>query len=151
VKVIDRAFDALMGLPCWGVQWDAQLGLSFSFGAPSLNIRHPYTSSARSPRVQRHARYRNVTVRGAWWMWTWCGRWRLRLADDAHTVTAATSKRRREEALGLLDGQRLIGAGVDPVNGATELLFDCGAALRLSDSVARTARSGRCICPASEC
>ena len=135
MNVIDQTFAALIGLPCWGVQWEAQLGLSFSFGAPLVRVRHPYVSTARSPRVQRHASYRIVTVRGAWWLWAWCGHWWLRLADDEETFTATTSKRKQQEALRLLDGQRLIAAGVDPADGATELLFDCGGALRLAGSV----------------
>jgi hypothetical protein len=68
-------------------------------------------------------------------LWAWCGQWWLRLADDDQTFSAATSNRKRERALALLDGQRLMGAGVDPTDGATELLFDCGAAVRLAGSV----------------
>ena len=132
MDVIDRAFAKLHGLACWGVHWAPAAGLSFSFGEPSARIRQPMVSGpSLLPRVQRTLSYRAVVVKGAWWFWSWCGLWELRLADDERPISARSATRRRAEGLRFLDGQRLLSVGVDPRDGCTELLFDLGAALRL--------------------
>ena len=76
-----------------------------------------------------------VTVRGEWWLWVWCGRWSLSLKDSPTRITPSSSLRRKQEALRALDGQKLRQAIVNPRTGATVLVFDLGAQLRLGGSV----------------
>lgn len=71
-----------------------------------------------------------TVVKGEWWFWSWCGFWELRLADDPRPINLSSSRRRIEDALSYLDGQRLLAFGVDPNDGTTEMLFDLGASLR---------------------
>jgi hypothetical protein len=132
MDTIDRTFARLLGLACWGVHWEPVTGLSFSFGAPRMTVREAFVPTrATLPRVLRLSGYRNITVKGTWWFWTWCGEWQLRLADDDRPITSLSATGRRREALRLLDGQRLLTVGVDSADGCTEMLFDLGAALRI--------------------
>jgi hypothetical protein len=131
LDIVDGTFADLTGLACWGVEWEPQLGLKFSFGKPVMRVREPIVASSGSPMTHRIRSYRNVTVNGEWWFWCWTAEWELRLADDPRPITATSIPMRRMRSLRFLDGQRLLAAGVDPDNGITELLFDLGAALRL--------------------
>jgi|GEM_PF-489198 len=133
VTIVARTFDALLGEACWGVEWESHLGLKLSFGTPRLSFIEPRDSNARTERVRRLATYRIATVRGRWWLWALCARWRVTLRD-APPVTASSSQRRRRESLQLLDGQRLIEASVEPRNGATALRFDLGGLLEFRGS-----------------
>lgn len=134
MNATDRAWTDLVGRCCWGVSWERQLGLSMSFGEPALAVREPYESGSSSARLRRLASYRDVAVRGAWWFWALCGRWRLSLRDEG-PVTPAASGRRIAEALALLTGQRLARAAVEPGTGATRLEFDLGGVLEVRGSV----------------
>ena len=133
MTIIDRAFGEIIDLPCWGVQWEPQLGLSFNFGAPRLLIREPLVSRASSPRVRRLFAHRNVTVRGKWWFWAFTSRWRLTLRD-ATPITQTASGRRIHESLTWLDGQRLVSARVETDTGTSEFSFDLGAILLIRRS-----------------
>jgi hypothetical protein len=67
--------------------------------------------------------YRNVTVRGAWFLWIEQAYWKLSLRDfDA--VSGAYSYRRIQMALARLDGQRLLHVAIDSRTGATRFTFD---------------------------
>src|SRR5688572_17465291 len=101
MDIIDRTFEALLGVPCWQVEWEPQLGLKLSFGEPFLSIREPHESGAKFARVRRMFAHRSVTVRGRWWLWALCGRWSLALGDAPLRVTPSTSLRRKREALSL--------------------------------------------------
>lgn len=133
VTIVARTFDSLLGEACWGVEWEPHLGLKLSFGTPRLRFIEPRESNARSARVRRLATYRIATVRGRWWLWALCARWRVTLRD-APPVSASSSHRRMRESLHLLDGQRLIEASVEPRNGATSLRFDLGGLLEFRGS-----------------
>jgi len=133
MTIVARTFDALLGESCWGVEWESHLGLKLSFGTPRLSFIEPRESNVRTERVCRLATYRIVTVRGRWWLWALCARWRVMLRD-APPVTASSSQRRMRESLRLLDGQRLIEASVEPRNGASALRFDLGGLLAFRGS-----------------
>jgi len=135
MHVIDQTFNELIGLPCWQVEWERQLGLKLSFGEPSLYIREPREVQADSSRVRRAFAYRKVTVKGQWWLWALCSDWSLSLSDMPSPVGPTTSTRQKREALGFLNGQKLLRATVDPSTSATDMTFDLGAVLRLFDSV----------------
>jgi hypothetical protein len=111
MNIVARTFRSLRGESCWGVEWEPQLGLKLSFGPPRLKFRDPIESKAQSVRVRRIFRYRVATVRGRWWLWALCGRWRVTL-DDAPAVSASSSRKRMRESLQFLDGQRLADAFV---------------------------------------
>jgi hypothetical protein len=137
VTIVARTFDALLGEACWGVEWESHLGLKLSFGTPHLSFIEPRESHARTDRVRRLATYRIATVRGRWWLWALCGRWRFTLRD-APPVTASSSQKHMRESLQLLDGQRLVEASVELRNGATALRFDLGGLLEFRGSFCDT-------------
>lgn len=130
---VDRAFRPLLGLPCWGVEWNAQTGLWLEFGNPRLTIHEPSGGTARSERVRRMSAYRRVAVHGRWSLAVMCGRWTLKLRDQAG-VTAESEGSDRSTALRYLDGQRLVSADVGAADGATRLVFDLGAELTIDGS-----------------
>src|SRR5438876_5462780 len=106
-----RAFQRIIGLPCWGVQYGF-LNLSMNFGKPSLKIDEPkILSRARSARVRELFRCRRVTVRGEWWLWLQSCWWTLRTFEK--TTTRTSSNRRIERAVSDLDGQKLTGIEVN--------------------------------------
>lgn len=130
-----RAFDPLLGLPCWGVSWNRHTGLWLNFGTPRLDIRDPRPSTrARTPRVRRLLRHRLITVEGRWRFAIMTGRWRLQLLDEPRAVTSDGASRRIERQIAFLDGQALETATVDTASGTTELRFDHGAVLMIRGS-----------------
>ena len=133
MTIVARTFDALLGEACWGVEWESHLGLKLSFGTPRLSFIEPRASTVGSERVRRLATYRIATVRGRWWLWALCAKWRVTLRD-VPAVTASSSQKRMRESLRLLGGQRFIEASVDPRNGATALRFDLGGLLEFRGS-----------------
>jgi len=124
------AFEPLLGLPCWGVHWEAALNLSMNFGQPYLNVREPYRSAARLVRVRQRAASRRVTVRGPWWLWIHGASWKLSLRE-LDPVTGTASSRRIQQALAFLDGQQLKTVEVSAAAGATRFSFDLGGLLEV--------------------
>jgi hypothetical protein len=130
MNLLSRSFGLICATPCWQVRWDHQVGLDMSFGAPSLEIREPLASSAKSPRVRRLWAYRNVSVHGEWWLWVTSPRWKLSLADDK-PVTRSSTLRRIQQAIGFLDGQKFTSVELDQQTGFTRFSFDLGAVLEV--------------------
>ena len=135
MKATSDLTHGIHGLLCWGVTWDSQLNLSMSFGEPTLRIREPYVSKSRSPRLREHASYRQVRIRGKWWLWIFCARWKLTISHSM-AVTGSSPQWKRNMAMARLDGQRLTGVAIDPLTGATEFAFDLGASLQVRRLVA---------------
>ena len=128
MRIIERSLERLYGLPCWGLNWDSQVGLSMSFGQPHLRIRDPKESRSKSVLVRQIMSYRQVTVRGRYWLWIQCAFWRLSLRDYG-PATGGSSDRRIKKALAWLDGQQLKRAFLHPETCATRFVFDLGATL----------------------
>ena len=128
VKTIDRAFQSLYGLPCWGVHYQRSLNLSINFGNPSLHIREPHKSSSKSEVVRQMAARRSVTVRGQWWLWIYCCAWRL-ASEAIELATGFSSLRRIASAITQLEGQQLVSVEIEPDSGATRFFFDLGCVL----------------------
>ena len=129
-NMFDKQFGPLLGLPCWGVNWEPQLNLSMNFGKPHLNIMEPRRIETDSKRLRLMYAHRKVTVRGDWWLWLFVSRWKLSISglDD---VTSSGSNIRIQKALRLLDGQCLQQVTVDPDDGHTIFEFDLGAVLNV--------------------
>jgi hypothetical protein len=125
---IEEWFRPLYGLPCWGLEHGRQTNLSIHFGNPSLHIREPFVAESQSPFVQNLSARRLVTVRGEWWLWLWCCHWRLSRNDDL-LATASASRRRIEQALLQLSGQKLVGVSIEERTGCTRFEFDLGCRL----------------------
>jgi hypothetical protein len=123
-----KSVSKLLGRACWQVRWGRVTGLDISFGRPTLKVREPLKSNAKSPRVRRAFSYREVSIGGQWWLWVTTPRWSLSLRD-ADPVTSATSIGRISDALRWLDGQKLVGFRIHSQTGATTLEFDLGAEL----------------------
>lgn len=124
----DKWVRSLYGLPCWGLHYDRQLNLSINFGQPSLSIREPYETESTSTFVQRLAAQRNVAVRGEWWLWLRLCHWQLCLNNQVQ-ATGASSRRRIEQAMSGLSGQKLVTLSVNAINGQTQFQFDLGGQL----------------------
>jgi hypothetical protein len=129
--MIERILRDLSGQLCWNALWDRQTNLWIEFGPPSLYIRQPIASNARSERVRRLLRYRLIVPRGAWRLAVWNARWKLALRDDTPVTGARDSDSRRSAALHCLSGQRFVAARVDEVTGFTRFEFDLGGVLEL--------------------
>jgi hypothetical protein len=118
----------LKHLSCWGLQWGRQTNLSLSFGKPHLRVIEPKVSKSRFPSVRRRLAQRLVIPRGEYWLWFHLAFWRIELADGSRT-TGSASRRRIDDALDQLSGQKLVGWRVSARNGATTMDFDLGASL----------------------
>ncbi len=106
-KIIDRCFQPVFGKPCWGFRYDRNLNLSMNFGNPSLYVREPFPTGAKSEVIRRLAARRGVRVRGDWWLWLFCCYWRL-ISDGKLLATGSASFRRIERAMAQLEGQKLL-------------------------------------------
>jgi hypothetical protein len=130
MNIAEAKFEELYGLPCWKVEWDANLNLSMNFGQPSLHIHEPKELKSSDEKISDSFKYRDVTVRGEWYFWILSGYWKLSIRDFDE-VTGATSYKRKSMALARLDGQKLMHVRIDPKTSATEMEFDLGAILSI--------------------
>lgn len=117
---------SVLGLPCWEVRWDCQVGLDMNFGPPRLEIREPRVSTANSPRVRAQFVRRGIHLHGSHWLVISPRTWRLELAD-ALVVRDSSSARRLDMAVARLRGEILNGLIIDPRTSATTFHFDLGA------------------------
>ncbi|MFN0196823.1 MAG: hypothetical protein ACKVT0_08745 [Planctomycetaceae bacterium] len=125
---VEKVFKPVLGHPCWGLYHSRQLNLSMNFGKPSLRIREPIISKAKSARVQKQMSRRCVTVKGEWWLWIYLCYWRLSSKMEL-LATGSSSAKKVAEALAYLEGEKLISVKFDPHRGVTQFGFDLGATL----------------------
>lgn len=121
-------FERLQGEICWGFQYSTQLNLSVSFGPPQMRIREPFAVTSELEVVQRIARKRNVTIKGAWWLWLHSSFWRIEL-DGKVAASYASSRKKRDETFLALEGQRLTSTTINSRTGRTRFHFDLGGVL----------------------
>ncbi len=126
MSIVDRTFDKLIGLHCWGVEYDSQLNISLSFGKPVLYIREPPESKSESQRSKR----RTVRVKGEWWLWIFCSYWKISF-DGKKAAGSSSGWRQIMIAIGRLNGQILKSVSVNPKSGATRFEFDLGGVLEV--------------------
>ncbi len=127
---LNTIIEPLIGLPCWHVQWDVNTNLAMNFGEPSLSIREPKQIQTDSSRLREVFSYRDITIRGEWFLWILQSYWKLTLREGTST-TIRSGQRQMQQALARLDGQRLLGVMIMPITGHTTLSFDLGAQLTL--------------------
>ena len=121
VKVISAA----LGLPCWQVRWDSQVGLDMNFGPPSMKVREPRTISGGSRRVRAGFARRGIYLHGTHWLVAYPGTWRLELADGLIVRDSSASKW-LDIAVARLKGEILDGMRIDAHSGDTTFYFDLG-------------------------
>lgn len=123
-----RVIESVLGLPCWQVRWDRQVGLDLSFGPPRLVIREPSATLSRSTRVREQLARRGVHLKGSHWLVAYPTVWRLSLADGL-TVRDTSSATRLRPATARLRGEKPMAFAIDAATGRTRILFDLGAVL----------------------
>ena len=120
-----HALSSVLGLPCWQVRWDSQVGLDMNFGPPRIEVREPRKIHARSRRVKKLFASRRVMLRGSHWLILYPGRWRLELADGL-VVRDSSSVKQLDMAVARLGGEKLQGVAIDSRTGSTTFYFDLG-------------------------
>ena len=101
-----KDLESVLGLPCWQVRWDSQVGLDMNFGAPKMDIHEPKISGARSPRVRALFARRRVFFRGTHWLAITPFTWSIQLADGLR-ASASSSAKRQDIVCHRLGGERL--------------------------------------------
>lgn len=124
---------SVLGLPCWQVRWDNQVGLDMNFGPPTMTIDEPRASTARSPRVRAMFARRRVFLHGTHRLFADPFTWRIRLSDG-FSASSSSSARRKKIACHRLSGEKLQAIVIDCRSGRTEFLFDLGASVRIRGS-----------------
>ena len=125
-----RALKSVLGLPCWQVRWDNQVGLDMNFGAPRLEIREPRASTSKSLRVRQLFAQRGVYLKGTHWLVAAPEVWRLRLGDGFE-VRRTSSAKRLDIAVARLSGEKLRTLEINARTGATTFRFDLGSTLEV--------------------
>ncbi len=111
--------------PCYLVKQGYGSSLTFEFGKPSLEIREPRVSTAKSKLVREMFSLRSVTVRGEWHLWIYCRNWKLYM-NNKKLAFNESSNRAIEKALARIDGQKISRITINPKNGDTVFDFDLG-------------------------
>ena len=111
-----------------------------NFGSPSMEVRQPRTSKARSPAVRALFAQRGVYLRGTHWLLISPASWRLSLADGL-VVRDTSSSKRLDMAVARLHGEKLDGLSISPGNGATTFYFDLGARIIVRPNARSSAES----------
>jgi hypothetical protein len=74
-----------------------------NFGKPSLSIREPKQIQTDSSRLREVFSYRDITIRGEWFLWILQSYWKLTLREGTST-TIRSGQRQMQQALARLDG-----------------------------------------------
>jgi hypothetical protein len=125
-----RALRSVLGLPCWQVRWDNQVGLDMNFGPPRLDVHEPRQTAARSTRVRENFARRRVFLKGTHWLVADPDSWTLRLADGL-VVRRTSSAKRQNMAVARLRGEKVRAIVIERRTGATLFQFDLGATLEV--------------------
>jgi len=115
-----------LGLPCWQVRWDNQVGLDMNFGVPKMEVEEPKVSSAHSERVRALFARRRVFFRGTHWLVITPFTWSIQLADGLR-ASASSSAKRQDIVCHRLAGEKLTAIQISPTSGRTQFYFDLGA------------------------
>lgn len=121
-----KVLSSALGLVCWQVRWDAQVGLDMNFGPPHMLVRDRLKSPPTSERLRRLFSRRLVMLRGTHWLVLYPGLWRLELADGL-IVRDTSSVKKLDMAVARLSGEKLNGIVIQPRTGSTVFHFDLGA------------------------
>jgi hypothetical protein len=124
-----RLLHSALGLPCWQVRWDNQVGLDLNLGPPHMSIRQPRQTTARSPRVVAMFARRLVRLHGTHWLRVSAEAWDITLSDGTR-ARRSSSARNCDIACARLHGEQLIEVSIDTRSGATEFKFDLGGVVR---------------------
>lgn len=117
---------SVLGIPCWQVRWDNQVGLDMNFGAPKMEIHQPRVSHARSERVRALFARRRVFLHGTHWLCITPFTWSIQM-PDGQRVTASSSAKRQDTLCQRLGGEKLAAIRIDSHSGRTLFYFDLGA------------------------
>ncbi len=130
MNVIQRTFQRLCGQPCWGVEHGSYLALEMNFGTPSLDVREPRISRAKSAMVRRLMAKRWIRVQGQWQMWVLHAYWRLSIRGEL-VARSSSALRQKRQGVAELDGQKLLDMQLNAETGATQFWFDLGGLLEV--------------------
>ena len=124
-------FEALYGKPCWGVKKGFGSSLTFEFGEPNLEVEESHTSTWNlgTENTKKKLKSRMVRVRGDWHLWIDCCHWILELPGVSRTFDNSAD-RQIEEAVRILDGQKLTSVSIDRALRTTTFEFDLGGVLK---------------------
>ena len=125
-----RLIASTMGMPCWQVRWDGNVGLDLNFGPPRLIIREPRAVRTKSARVRAVFTRRSASLNGSHWLVCQPGVWRLTLRDGT-VVRNSSSVRRLNQAVAKLRGEMLVGVAVHALTGRTFFAFDLGGLIEV--------------------
>jgi len=132
--VVARTMRQLRGQICWGLSYHPQTNLSMNFGEPRLEVifeqlgRDLGKDSGRRPRPRWRKGQRVIIIEGRWKLEIRLAYWRIRI-DRETTATSASPKIEIWRALCALEGQKFVGAEVEPTTGRTRFLFEQGSVL----------------------
>lgn len=128
--MIKSIFEKLYNYPCWSVKQGYGSFITLEFGQPHLKIREPRDAvNTHSEMVKRALAKRLVTVCGEWHLWIYCCSWKIYLYDK-FLAESESSRRKIQNALWDLDGQKLVNMELDNKTGDTTFLFDLGGRLK---------------------
>lgn len=129
-KAFQRILASTLGMPCWQVRWDGNVGLDLNFGQPRLVIREPRAQRPGHPRENAGLARRGAHLHGTRWLVCHPGHWRLAVGRDA-PVRDTSSSRRLDLAVARLRGEMLVAVGVQPGAGVTRFHFDLGSSIEV--------------------
>jgi hypothetical protein len=129
-KAFKRMLASTLGMPCWQVRWDGNVGLDLNFGQPRLIIREPRAQRPGTPRVNAVLARRGAYLQGTHWLVCEPGRWRLTVGQD-NPVRDTASSRLLDLAVARLRGEMLVAVGVQPLAGLTRFHFDLGSSIEV--------------------
>lgn len=124
-RLLMTRFQALSGLPCWGVRQGYGSFVWLNFGQPHLDVRVPTQESKFASQ-----RRRSVAVEGDYCLWIEQCEWRIVDGDQelAHSESDDTGI---SQALGQLEGALLKEIHVIPGNGDCSFLFEYNLSVHL--------------------
>lgn len=103
--------------------------MTFEFGQPNLKIEEPRTATWNIGNgIKKKIKTRNALVRGEWHLWIDCCHWYLDLLGMPRIVDSSSDKQ-IEEAIKILDGQKLTSVDIDRTTRTTKFQFDLGGLL----------------------
>jgi hypothetical protein len=131
-KEIQNIFQPIIQQFVWGAKQGYGSFLSLEFGNPKTELGAIHKPSEKGKFPFNEFEHRNVSIKGDYTFFIYMSNWKI----YANKIELAYDESERDEiefALGFINGQKLINIVIDSQKNITELEFDLGGIVKISN------------------
>ena len=131
-KEIQNIFQPIIQQFVWGAKQGYGSFLSLEFGNPKTELGAIHKPSEKRKFPFNEFEHRNVSVKGDFTFFITMSNWKI-YANKTELAYDESERDEIEFALGFINGQKLMNVTIDPQKNFTELEFDLGGSIKISN------------------